>query len=137
MISDFKFLKSQWCFWNSWIEVYCSFNNNFTFITKEKLLFSLMCIFYCGLMKKSWALKVAVQFAVRGLVAYNTVAYKIDKCISLHFIVNIFFKTHFYNVDFYEYRNSFLNSLWKQFFFSISNSRRELGKHGLKIYQRT
>ena len=91
MISDFKILKSQWCFWNSWIVVYCSFNNYFTFITKEKLHFSLICIFYCGLVKKGWALKVAVQFAVPGLVAYNPVAYKKNKCISLHITLNIYF----------------------------------------------
>ena len=29
------------------------------FITKEKLHFSLICSFYCCLMKKGWALKVA------------------------------------------------------------------------------
>ena len=91
MISDFKLLKSQWCFWNSWIVVSCSFNNYFTFITKEKLHFSLICIFYYGLVKKGWALKVAVQIAVRGPVAYNPVAYKKSKCISLHIILNIYF----------------------------------------------
>ena len=71
--------------------MYCPFNNYFTFITKEKLHFSLICIFYCGLVKKGLALKVAVQFAVRGLVAYNPVAYKKNKCISLHIILNIYF----------------------------------------------
>ena len=91
MVSDFKILKSQWCFWNSWIVVYCSFNNYFMFITKEKLHCSLIYIFYCGLVKKRWALKVAVQFAVRGLVAYNPIAYKKNKCISLHIMLNIYF----------------------------------------------
>ena len=90
MIGDFKILKSQWCFWNNRIVVHCSSNNNFTFVTKEKLHFSLICIFYCGLVKKGWALKLAVQFAVRGLIAYSPVAYKKNKRISLHIIVNIY-----------------------------------------------
>ena len=38
--------------------------------------FSLICSFYCCLVKESQALKVAYQFAIRGLVAYEPVAYK-------------------------------------------------------------
>ena len=67
MISDFKVLL---------ILVYCPFNSCFTFITKEKLQFSLFCCLYCCLVKECWALKVALQFAIRRLVAYKTVAYK-------------------------------------------------------------
>ena len=74
-----------------------------------------------------------MQFAVRGLVAYKPVAYKKYKCISLHITLIIFIFTHFYNADFYELRNSFLNSLSKQFFFIISESRGKLEKHVLKI----
>ena len=55
------------------------------------LHFSLICTSYCGLVKKGWALTVAVQFVVWGLVAYNLVAYKKNKCISLHIIVDIYF----------------------------------------------
>ena len=33
--------------------MYCRFNNYFTFITKEKLHFSLICCFYCCLVKGS------------------------------------------------------------------------------------
>ena len=73
MISDFKILKSNDAFETA--VVYCLFNNYFTFIAKEKLHLSLICIFYCCLVKKGWAMKVAVQFTVRGLVAYNPVAY--------------------------------------------------------------
>ena len=47
------------------------------FITKEKKLhFSLICSFYCCLMKGSMALKVAQQFATLRLVAYKPVTYK-------------------------------------------------------------
>ena len=74
--------------WNSWIVGYCSFNNCFTFITKDKLHFSLICIFYCGLVKKGWALKVAVQFAVRELVASKPVA---DKKIFEQSFKTVFF----------------------------------------------
>ena len=40
------------------------------------------CSLYCCLMKGVWALKVALQFAVRGLVAYKLVAYEKNKCIK-------------------------------------------------------
>ena len=45
----FKF--SQWCFWDSWILVYCGFSNYCNKI-KEKLHFSLICSFYCCLLKE-------------------------------------------------------------------------------------
>ena len=45
-------------------------------ITNEKLHFSLICSFYYCLVKKGWALKVASEFAIRWLVAYESVAYK-------------------------------------------------------------
>ena len=48
----------------------------FTFITKEKLNFSLICSFYCCLVKKGWALKVASQFTIWWQVAYKPVVYK-------------------------------------------------------------
>ena len=51
------------------------YNVHLTTILKEKAHFFLICIFYCGLVEKGWSLKVAVQFAVRGLVAYKPVAY--------------------------------------------------------------
>ena len=38
---------SQQCFSDSWILVYCRFNNYFTFISMEKLHFSLIYSFYC------------------------------------------------------------------------------------------
>ena len=56
--------------------VYCGFDSYFTFITKEKLHFSLICSFYGFLVKKGRALKVAWQFAIRELVAYKPAAYK-------------------------------------------------------------
>ena len=37
----------------------CQFNSYFTFITKEKLHFSLICSFHCYLEKKGSTLKVA------------------------------------------------------------------------------
>ena len=46
------------------------------YFTKEKLHFSLICSFCCCLVKNGWALKVAEQFAIRGLVAYKSVVYK-------------------------------------------------------------
>ena len=56
--------------------MYCCFNSYFTFITKEKLHFSLICSFFIVASWKSWALKVGQQFATRGLVAYKPIAYK-------------------------------------------------------------
>ena len=39
---------------HSWLWVYCRFNSYFTFIEKEKLHFSLICSYYCCLVKKCW-----------------------------------------------------------------------------------
>ena len=50
---------SQKCFWDSRILVYCRFNSYSTLIAKEKLHFSLICSFYCCLVKRGWALEVA------------------------------------------------------------------------------
>ena len=62
---------SQLCSRNSFILVYCQFRSYFTFIGKEKIHFSLTYSFYCCLVKEAWVLKVAQQFAIRGLVAYK------------------------------------------------------------------
>ena len=62
---------SQLCSRNRFILLYCHFKSYFTFIGKEKIHFSLICSFYCCLVKEAWALKVAYQFAVRRLVAYK------------------------------------------------------------------
>ena len=61
-----------------------------SYFTKEKLHFSLICSFCCCLVKKGWALKVAEQFAIRGLVAYKPVVYKKRKCTTLHVTLNIY-----------------------------------------------
>ena len=45
-------------------------------ITKKKLHFSLICSFYFCLVKGGWAMKVAKQFAIQGLIAYKPVGYK-------------------------------------------------------------
>ena len=50
---------SQKCFWDSRILVYCRFNSYSTLIAKEKLHFSLICSFYCCIVKRGWALEVA------------------------------------------------------------------------------
>ena len=51
-------------------------NSYFTFIRQEKLHFSLIYSFYCCLVIDGWAVKVAQQFAIQGLVAYNLITYK-------------------------------------------------------------
>ena len=48
----------------------------FTFLSKGKSHFPLIHSFYCCLVKEGWALKLAEQFAIPGLVAYKPVAYK-------------------------------------------------------------
>ena len=73
---------SQKCFWDSWVLVYCWFDSYFTFISKAKLQFSLICNFHYCLLKGDWALKVAYQFAIRGLVAYKPATYK--KVFTFH-----------------------------------------------------
>ena len=67
---------SQKYYRSKWILVHWRFSSYFTLITKEKLHFSLICCFYCCLVKWGRALKVAYQFAIRGLVAYKQIAYK-------------------------------------------------------------
>ena len=96
---------SQKCFWDSWILVYCWFDSYFMFIAKEKLHFSLICNFYCCLVKGGWALKVA----------YKLVAYKKTKCsksitglsisrlgnVEDFFSINIFFKCKYMRINDY------------------------------------
>ena len=53
-------------------------------------LFLNLYFFFCGLVKKGWALKVAVQFAARGLVAYKSVAYK-KISVFLYISLKIYF----------------------------------------------
>ena len=74
MVNDLTF--SQKGFWGNWILVYCQFSSYFTFITMQKLHFSVTCSFYYCLEKEGSALKVAYQFAIRGLVAYKPAAHK-------------------------------------------------------------
>ena len=45
-------------------------------ITQEKLHFSLICSFYCCLVKEGWVLKVVHQFAIWGLAAFRRATYK-------------------------------------------------------------
>ena len=59
--------------------MYCPCKSYFTFITKEKLYFSLICSFYCCLVKGVWVLKVVWQFTTQGVVAYKLL---IKKCIQ-------------------------------------------------------
>ena len=62
---------SKNCFWDSWSFVNCRFDSHFAFIAKEEINFSLIFSFYYCLVKECWALKVAEQFSMRGLVAYK------------------------------------------------------------------
>ena len=90
------FLKfSQQCFWGSWILGYCRLNIYFTFFIKEKLHFSLICNFGCCLVKEVWALKVALQFAIRGIVAYKLVAHKKVNAIRLDIFEGNLFQGNF------------------------------------------
>ena len=77
-------------FWDSWILVNCWFNNYFTSIAKEKLHFFVIYSSYCCLIKGGWALKVASQFVIWGLVAYKPVGYK--KIIVINVCININYK---------------------------------------------
>ena len=61
----------QYCYWGSWILVYSWFDSCFMILTKWKLHFSLISSFYCCLVKEGWTLKVAQQFAMQGIVAYE------------------------------------------------------------------
>ena len=64
-----KFLRTPFYIENLWwlllLGIY------FMFIAKGKLCFSLICSFYCCLVKRGWGLKVAQQFSMRGLVFIN------------------------------------------------------------------
>ena len=64
IMNDFKF--STKCFWDSWILVYCQFDNCFTFAGNEKLHFSLNCIFYCCLVKGVLSLKACSNLPCEG-----------------------------------------------------------------------
>ena len=66
----------QYFYWDIWIFVYSWFNSCFMFITKGKPHFSLISSFYCCLVKEGWALKVALQFVMQGIVAYKPLAYQ-------------------------------------------------------------
>ena len=88
MISDFKIFPVMLL-----RQLNCgllSVSQLFYVITKENLHFSLICSFYCCLVKRGWALKVAKQFAILGLVAYKPIAYKKDKCTSSHISLNVY-----------------------------------------------
>ena len=54
--------------------------------TLRLLHFSLIFSFYCYLLEKGWAVKVAKQFAIWKLVAYKPVAHKKNKCITIFFV---------------------------------------------------
>ena len=69
-----KFLRTSFYIEHLWWLLL--FDGYFMFIAKGKLYFSLICSFYCCLVKRSWGLKVAQQFSMRGLVVYKLVSYK-------------------------------------------------------------
>ena len=69
-----KFLRTPFYIEHLWCLLL--FDSYFMFIAKGKLYFSLICSFYCCLVKRSWGLKVAWQFSMRGLFVYKLVAYK-------------------------------------------------------------
>ena len=93
----------QKCFWESGILVYCQFDSLFMFTAKEKLV---------------WALKIAWQLAMWGLVAYKLVLYKKTKCsksipgfsisrlanVEDFFNVNIFFKCKYVRINDYSFK---------------------------------
>ena len=67
------------------------------FITKEKVHFLKVCSFYCCLVKKDWALKVADHFAIQGPVAYKKYKYNLNiplRVLWLHFF-NLISLFHF------------------------------------------
>ena len=79
--------------------------------------------FYCCLVKEVRALKVAQQFAVRGLVAYKLVAYKKLKCIGV--LVNIYIAiVCFPGCDVKKFKSN-PNFLIKSFFYIIKTSRQK------------
>ena len=93
----------QKCFWESGILVYCQFDSLFMFTAKEKLV---------------WALKIAWQLAMWGLVAYKLVLYKKTKCsksipvfsisrlenVEIFFNVNTFFKCLCVGINDYSFK---------------------------------
>ena len=93
----------QKCFWESGILVYCQFDSLFMFTAKGKLV---------------WALKIAWQLAMWGLVAYKLVLYKKTKCsksipgfsisrlanVEDFFNVNIFFKCKYVRINDYSFK---------------------------------
>ena len=62
------------------------FLSYFTFITKEKLHFSLI--------SKVWALKIAEQLVIRLVAAYKPVAYKKYTIKEFFFSIWVFFHEH-------------------------------------------
>ena len=65
--------------------VYCQFNSYFTFITEGRLIFSLICSFYCCLVKEGWTPENCLAICHRGLFAYKPVVYKKIKYMQLSF----------------------------------------------------
>ena len=53
-----------------------SVSQQFYIYCKGKTPLFFICCFSCCLVNQGWALKVAYQLAIRGLVAYKPVAYK-------------------------------------------------------------
>lgn len=45
--------------------------------------------YYCCLLKEDWTLKVALTFAMRGLVVYKLVPYKNNKCTTTNVKITI------------------------------------------------
>ena len=132
--------------------IYGRYNSYFTLIKKKKLHFSFICSFFCRLVKKSWALKFVEQFSIRGLVAYEPVAYKKSKCSFqmsyFHISYEIFIEKgslgNIKTVDFYCCFYSFQNDTYKgieliklNFYvlsqFIIANASQELTHWGDKI----
>ena len=57
---------SQKTLWDSWILVHCRFNSYFTLIAMEKLHSSLICRFYCSLVKGAEPWKLLSNFPSEG-----------------------------------------------------------------------
>ena len=74
MITDFKIFPTMLLIY--WILVYCRFNNFFYIYCKGKTPIFFICSFYGCLVKEGWTLKTVQQFSIRGLVAYELIAYK-------------------------------------------------------------
>ena len=103
-----KFLRTPFYIEHLWWLLL--FDSYFMSIAKGKLCFSLICSFYCYLVKRGWGLKVAQQFSMRGLLFINWLLIK-KKCsksipgftisrlanVEDFFNVNIFFKCKYKN----------------------------------------